>query len=422
MRYPAARLLPLLVLFVALTIWFPKHPSDEHGYVTLAQNLTHAQYTGLGWRPASPFASPDAGNPDLWFGPGLPLVLAPLVAVGAPLQVLRLVGPFVLFAALLMFFRLLRLYVPERPALLGALALGLYFPFYSLLPNLHSEPLAIFLVITGLYSIASYIRTGSIRYGLLGALAIAWLAVTRVEYGWVATLMLAVSIVWWAIDRSATARRLALIYALGLVLCVPWLAFTYSVTDRPFVWGNSGPLSLYWMSSPYSQDLGDWRGGAHEILISDPHLVEHRPFFTELAKLEPIEQNRRLERAALHNIRGHPRKFLENVAANVSRLWFDLPFSDKQENLKTLFYLLPNTLLLGALIMSLALLVQGASTVNRGEALAFATLGGGALLIHAVLAGYPRMLMPIVPIAISLVVCTLSTVARNPDPAGNRAS
>src|SRR5260221_4436085 len=123
MRHPTAWLLPFLVVFVALTIWFPKHPSDERGYVTLARNLTHAQYTGLGWRPASPFASPDAQKPDLWFGPGLPLVLAPLVAVDAPLQVLRLVGPFVLFGALLMFFRLLRLYVSERPALLGAFAL-----------------------------------------------------------------------------------------------------------------------------------------------------------------------------------------------------------------------------------------------------------------------------------------------------------
>jgi hypothetical protein len=412
-RSPVLALVPLLLLFVAMSLWFPRHPSDERGYLTLARNLTHGQYTGLGWRPANPFPSPDPAKPDLWFGPGLPVVAAPLVAAGAPVRVVRLLGPIELFAAVLVFFALMRLYVARRPALLGALALGLYFPFYTLLPNLHSEPLAILLVVAAMYATARYLRGRNRGYAALAALAVGWLAVTRVEYGWVITLTLAAAIVWWAIARSAAARRVMIVFAGGLVLCVPWLAFTYSVTGQPFLWGNSGPLSLYWMSSPAAQDLGDWRGGAREILITDPRLAQHRPFFRELARLDPVEQNRRLERAALDNIRSHPGKFLKNVAANVSRLWFDAPFSAKQESLKMLFYLLPNVLVLAALLASGALLVRARSSIALPpELLAFVGFGIVALAVHAVLAAFPRMLMPIVPVAAWLVTYSLAVPTR----------
>ena len=46
-------------------------------------------------------------------------------------------------------------------------------------------------------------------------------------------------------------RTIALVYALALVWCLPYLAHTYSLTGRWFYWGSSGGMSLYWMSTPY---------------------------------------------------------------------------------------------------------------------------------------------------------------------------
>jgi hypothetical protein len=397
-------------VLLAATVAFPKHPSDEAGYWTLAGNLVHGDYTGLGWRPANPVPSPDPHRPDLWFGPGFPLVLTPFSALGIGLGAARLVDPLVLFAAVLAFYALLRRRLAPLPASAGSIAFGLYFPFYSLLPNLHSEPLAILLSVIVLYAVTAYLETGATRYAALGGLAVAWLAVTRVEYGWVATLALVGCVVWWLLWRSTRARRAATTFAVGLVLCVPWLVFTYTVTHRPFLWGNSGPLSLYWMSSPYPQDLGDWRGGAHEIVVSDPRLAPHRPLFIRLAKLDPDEQNRQLERTAWRNIRDHPRKYLENVAANLSRLSFDTPFSDKPEGLNTLFYLVPNAILLGLLAVVVAFVAVG----RRGwpiEAPVVAIFGASSLLTHAVVAGYPRMLMPAIPLAFWFVAVGLHTFA-----------
>jgi hypothetical protein len=162
------------------------------------------------------------------------------------------------------------------------------------------------------------------------------------------------------------------------------------------------------MSSPHREDLGNWRGGAYQIVVSDPLLVHHREFFLELAPLDPTEQNRRLEQRAFENIRGSPLKFVRNVAANVSRMVFGFPFSAKQETLNTLYYLIPNSLILWA-VMGCGALVARRREPFSVEAIAFATFATLGFGLHAVLAAYPRMLMPLVPIALWFVFQTLGT-------------
>ncbi len=407
---PTAALSPLLAIYVLAVFFFPRRPSDERNYVELAHNLLDGHYAGLGWRPATPYGtSADPATPDLWFGPGLPSALTPLVAVDVRIEVLRLTSALFLFGAVLVFHKLLRLRVGEGTALVGAYALGLYFPFYRLLPTVHSEPLAILLIVSMLYLLSRYLAGGRLAYGIAAAAAAAGVAMTRVAYGWVLTGMLVAFGIWWLVSRRRDVLRVVGVYALALVLCLPWLAFTYSVTDRPLVWGNSGSLSLYWMSSPYPQDLGDWRGGAYEVVVSDPRLAHHREFFLELAPLDPTEQNRRLERRAIENIRGSPGKFAKNVAANVSRMTLGFPFSGRQETLNTLFYLVPNVLILSALVACVLLLVAR-RVAFQFEGIVFGAFAALAFALHSVLAAFPRMLMPLVPIALWFVVVTIGSV------------
>lgn len=159
-----AALLPLLLVYLLATFFFPRRPSDERNYVELAHNLLDGHYAGLGWRPATPYGtSADPANPDLWFGPGLPGALTPLVALDLPIEIVRLTGALFLFAAVLVFHKLLRLHVGEGTALLGAYALGLYVPFYLLLSTIHSEPLAIMLIVSMLYLLSRYLSTGNLR-------------------------------------------------------------------------------------------------------------------------------------------------------------------------------------------------------------------------------------------------------------------
>lgn len=408
---PELLLLPLLGLLLLVTVLFPERQDDEAGYLELARNLVDGHYaTG---RPDA-LLDADPAYPDLWFGPGLPLLLAGPVAAGLPLWLLRLTAPLLLFLACLVFFWLARRYMRPTAALAAAWALGLYLPFYTVLPNLHSEPLAVLLVVGAMYATARLLEDGGGRWLALGAAALAGVALTRVAYGWVLTILLAASVLWWALSRSRRARSLSALVALALVLCTPWLAYTADETGRGFVWGNSGSLSLYWMSSPFAHDLGDWQQA--NAVFTDPDLAPHRPFFETLRGLTLREQNARLERQALENIAQHPLAYAENVAANVSRMLVDAPYSSSGLRRGTLYFGLANLLLVAATVLS-AVAVLRRRVALPAPAAPFAAFALAAFGLHALVAAYPRMLMPIVPVVVWFAAVTIA----RPAPARDRA-
>lgn len=402
--------MPLLGLLLLVALFFPERQDDEAGYLELARNLTHGHYaTG---RPDA-LLDADPSYPDLWFGPGLPLVLVGPVAAGLPIELTRLVGPLALFAGLLVFYALLRRSVRPGTALAATWALGLYLPFFTVLTNLHTEPLAVLFVVAAMYATARLLDDGGRVWLGVGAASLAGLALTRVDYGWVNTVLLLGLLTWWAASRSHTPRRLAAMVGLSLALCVPWLAYTASETGRVLVWGNSGSLSLYWMSSPEPGDLGDWQQ-ANDV-FTNPNLAAHEAVFERLRGLELPEQNARLERRAAENIVSDPLKYAENVAANVSRMFFDAPYSYTEQRLSALFFALPNALLLSMALLS----AVGAYRMRESLPAAAAPFAAFALVsfgLHALVAAYPRMLMPIVPV----VVWFAATVGENVRLAGAR--
>jgi 4-amino-4-deoxy-L-arabinose transferase-like glycosyltransferase len=403
-RRELAQLLPLLAIYVAAFLLFPAHPDDEASYITLAERLTSGTYVA---GDDDALLDADPSSPDLWFGPGFPVVLVPFVALDAPICVLRLTGPLLLFGAVLLFYLLGRDRWGARIALISAYGLGLYLPFWALLSNLHSEVLAILFVAGGMLAISRYLDCGGARYFAAGAGSLAGLALTRVAYGWVLTAVLVVLVLSWLFARSRVAARVAPMLAVALVLCVPWLVYTYSKTGRPFVWGNSGSLSLYWMASPYEGDLGDWRQA--DDVFTDSQLAAHREFFEGLRGLTLAEQNAEIEREALRNIFDHPLEYGKNIVANISRMLFNTPYSRTQQATNDVFYALPNALVVGAVALCLAVLLPRRRSLPP-ETGAFAVLAIAAFTLHALVATYPRMLMPVVPIVAWLTTLALVEV------------
>jgi hypothetical protein len=393
-------LLPLLVLFFAISLIAPSHYDDEGGYISLAHRITHGRYV-TGDQSAMLDSKP--GYPDLWFGPGLPLLLTPLVEAHAPLWVLRATGPLLLFAAVALSYLLIRLRSGPRIALAGAYCIGLYPPTWTLLSNIHSELLAAAALAGGLLGMTSYLRAPRHRTLILTSLSFAVLALTRVEYGWVCSIVFCVFAASWVATRSIVARRVALIFAVALLCCVPWLTYTYHVTGHPFVWGNSGALSLYWMASPFRSDLGDWHQA--DAVFTDPRLAPHRPFFETLVGLPLAEQNVRLESRAVRNIREHPLKYARDIGNNISRMLLNRPYSfpetAPQGVLKRLFYAVPNGILV-LLVAASALILGRRRRVLPVEAWPILVFGAVAFSFHALVSAYPRMLFPLVPVGIWL--------------------
>jgi hypothetical protein len=187
-----------------------------------------------------------------------------------------------------------------------------------------------------------------------------------------------------------------------LLLCTPWLIYTYSLTSRPFYWGNSGGLSLYWMSQP---GFGEWH--RDDEALTDPRLAAYRPFFADLKRLKPLDQDARLQHAAFQNIKAHPTRYLSNVVNNIGRLVFDFPYDAKNQKASAILYAVPNALLLG--LLSLALLT-GIRVRRRlaPEILPAAVLVALGFAIHVPVAGYPRFIIPLVPVAAWLGIAVLA--------------
>jgi hypothetical protein len=390
---------------------------DEPAYLRLASNITHGHF-----RDPSPdgplnMCFPGWQTPDLWYGPGFPAFLAPLVALHLPVSFIRLAGPVLLLASVYLFYRLLLLTVSRRDAFLGALGLGLFVPFYRYLPFLHSEFLALTLVILAMLAITHVVRSGSRIAGIAAAAALASLALTRVAYGWVLTILLVVWLGWWLVRRTAPARRLVAVHALALAFCVPWLVYTQSVTGRPFLWGTSGSVSLYWMSSPYPADRGDWHCAAD--VFNRDWLAPHRPFFLAHAGDPPVEQELALERQARQNIVDHPGKYVQNLVANASRMLFNAPYSRRPLDLRSTVFIVPGAILVALLALSLGRLAARRRTLPP-EGAAFALLAAAAFAVHLPISAYVRMLIPVVPLVVWLIVFGLRSDSVEPASAAER--
>lgn len=400
-------LLPILGIYTLIAVLVHTAANDEPAYLEYAKYLSHYFDAPAHW----PYDF-------LWHGPVLPALLAPFVALHVPLEVTRiLAGPVVLFAAVVTFYRLVRLYLRPKVALIATYGLAFYFPFFTTLGHIHVEPLATLLITLAAFFMVRSFR-GSKRDHVWAAVALALLALSRTEYGYVLLLALVLSAIWWlASRRSPAARRSTLALAMALLLCTPYLAYTYSLTNRPFYWGDSGGLQLYWMTAP--GNIGDWHRKAEAFTY--PALAASRPVFANLDRMETdprtkfpqLEQDIKLQQIAFANIKRDPEHYLSNVVFNIGRLLFNSPYSFENEHASgtspgwgMMLYAVPNALLLGVLAIAAFVAVK----VRRGlgpEIPALAVFIALCFAIHVPVAAYGRLLIPIVPTAAWLAIAVL---------------
>jgi dolichyl-phosphate-mannose-protein mannosyltransferase len=391
----AWRLAPLLALYLAaaLLIQHGARPADdEASLLGFAHALLHGHYASVG--TSSPVAY-------LWHGPALPMVLAPMVWLGLPLWAMRLLsGPLLLFVAVVLFERVLALRLQRRRALIGAYGLGLFIPFGYLLRSVAKEELALVLVIAAMYGITRALDSGRRHHLLLAGLALAALVYDRVEYGWVAIAMLVVALAWTVRRRGSRApRRFLTICAIAVAGCIPWLAYTYSITGRVLYWGNSGGLSLYWTSAGRPDQHGAWH--AVHTVFRDSYLTPFRPFFERVDRLPPVQRDLALQSAAMHNALSHPARYVVNVAANASRMLFAAPLGVHLSPLLIIGYSVFMVALLALAVHGgLRLRLDRRAIPRRWEAMPFMLLLGLGFAIHLLPTSDPRMLMPVIPVLV----------------------
>ena len=299
---------------------------DEGRYVMYAKNLLKGY-----------FSSKDTVY--LWSGPGYPIILMPFVKLKLPWIAAKFLNPIFLFAAVLYFYNTLRLYMNEHTAMIFSYLLGLYPPFCRYIHQLVTEQLAIFLVCGFIYHFCKLCRNEKFHWAhcLISSVYLGYLALTKVLFGYVIMIGLLMFILLYLWKKKDEYKKTALVYLLAFLVCIPYLVYTYSITDKIFYWGSQGGLFLYLMSSPHASEYGDW---------FERNSKNHYAMYNEIAGLSAVERDYQFKKKAVQNIMRYPQKYIKNVMSNIGRLIFNYPFSYDTQRLSTYFYIIPNMFLL----------------------------------------------------------------------------
>lgn len=394
---------------------FASFMSDECGYVQFSKNILHGFYSPT-----------ESAQINLWWGPGFPLFLVPFTALGAGKPFIVLANILIDLLGVFLLLRVGKIYVGHKGAIIVSFAWSLYFFRYQDTFTAASEPLATLLLIAVFYFYTLSQLNRSPLYLLPAGLLLGWLALTKVIFAYVIIAFLFL----WILALLAKVKVRALTALAGVCLIailatLPYQIYTYGLTSRVFYFGSSGGSSLYWASSPFASEYGDWNNDSFTTACvskdtpCNSHLFakNHKDFFDSIADLDPVDRDAAMRKQAVANIVAHPLKYASNVIQSFSRMFFNIPNSYFYQGPKTIFRILPNSILLTFWLLSLAQSLLKSKHYDPGL-LAWMLFILIYLFGSMLLSVYPRMLHIALPAVFVWIINSYQIYLRRCMPAG----
>jgi 4-amino-4-deoxy-L-arabinose transferase-like glycosyltransferase len=389
------RSLSLLALFIGLAhasiaLWQGNQPleSDEPRYIEQAHNLTQGFFLS-------------ADKLELHNGPGYPLLLAPLSSIGTPIITLRLLNTLCALLGTLAWWHLARNYLSHRWALLFTACIWLHPILLRQAGLIMTENFSLLLLGASALSLQRALDRKSNTSTLLSILSLAILSMTRVIFGQVLLTLLSLTLL--AIPLLKHTRpiliRTTLIATGSLLLCLPYLSYTKSITGKWFKWTLYTGELMYWTTSHHPGENGHWYSEAEAI--HRPELApNHAQFIQRILAAGPVKAEA-LYTEKIHQHLQEPLPVLKNYLCNWSRMFFGFPRSFEYERIHSLAAILPNGLLLLALLTAAFLAAQRRNHLPASLSILL-TLAliytGGSSLVPAqpryFLMAYPLLLLP----------------------------
>jgi len=391
---------PLLIVYTVLCTIKSKDIliGDEGRYLGYADNLLNGFY-----------AYPLYDTVFLWNGPGYPILLAVFKSLDFSLFSIRLFNCLFIYFSIVLFFKSLTIFIQEKPAVLITLLLGLYYPFLdSSIPYVLTEALSFLLISLVAYNLIKYLNKNSRKNLWLTVLALGYLALTKIIFAYVILSLIIIFVPFVFFKKTVTyTKKYVLVLSLSFCFTIPYLAYTYSITNKYLYYGNSGGMSLYWMSTPYEHEFGDWNSFA--TLKEEPLLYKnHHAFINSIEHLYPVEKDIALKEKAIENIKNNKFKFFKNWNFNISRLFFGHPFSTYVKPRDSLILIsVYNVILLVSLVVTIILSILHFRNINPifhfFGSFIITYLGGVSLL-----SAYPRFLHIVLPMILIWICYTLN--------------
>jgi len=368
-------------------------------------------------------------------GPVYPLILALFKGVGFSVKASIFLNAFFLYVGFTFFFKTLSQYISLKKSFIATYVLVFIDPFlFYWTAKLYSEPLAILLVCLLIFYLNTFIKSNSKKNLLLSAFIFCLLALTRVIFAYVALSIVILGLVGWFIFKSRLFNKLLKFCSLSLLFCIPYLIFTYSVTKKVFYFSGNGGLLLYWTSSPYPSDMGEW----HTLQINHDHFAaryskfsgldslylrkvndiiineinsNHKDFADSIKDNDILEYDQALRDKAISNIKSYPISFIKNWILNSGRLLVGIPHAIYHKPPFSPHFTLLNTIkssfLLFLLIVSIFLSLRNkwieTQLLTSTILILIIYLGGQSLLSVQ----SQRFLLPVYPLIILIISLSL---------------
>ena len=356
-RNPFLLFSPFLLFYLLFTFATntPGFIGDETRFLNYANNLLHGFYS---------HAYP---NINLSSGPGYPIIITPFVALHLPKACIIILNAFFHYLSVIFLFKTLLQFTSFKKTLVISLFWACYYIAYQNMARIAYEPFSIFLINVMIFSLVKSFDVPLIKkskfYIILSGFIFGYLALTKVIFAPVIFIMVIACLILWLTNmKTVNYQKAVLIVLIAFATFSPYLIYTYNLTGRAFYLGT-GSDNLYWMSTPYEGEYGDWKGSLEMNPIEngnynipgalDTLLSHHKKDYDEVNSLKGLEKDDAFKRMAINNIKSHPLKYAKNMFFNFGRIFFHYPFSQAIQRPKPLFVMPMNGIILTFILLCL---------------------------------------------------------------------
>lgn len=380
-RNPYLLFSPFMIFFIILVfiLYTDVKEGDEAGYISFSENLLNGYY------------SPSAPDIDLWWGPGYPIILMPFIAFHFPLICIALLNAVFQYLSIVLLYKTILQSMEFRMAIFVSLFWAFCYSSYPYMASIITESFTVFLISLLVFSIMKAFNDGMNKYLYLSGFIIGYIALTKVIFGYVILILLLGTLILWIFNRNIKKYRKALLIMLiALITTMPYLLYTYNLTGRFFYWGNSGGMSLYWMSTPYENEYGSWDNESFTAAQTNGdnsgnitlQKSNHQKDLDYILQFKGVQRDDAYKRIALNNIKTYPEKYLRNIVANIYRMLFGFPVSYTYQgiHLKVIYFSILFTLMVFCIIPTVVNWKMIPFPIRFLLAFGFVYLGGSSLI------------------------------------------
>ena len=209
---PFVFFLPFLAIYLLIILVSHSNSlqGDEGRYVQYARNLLNGYYSPL-------------GEVYLWNGPGYPLVLMPILAMGLPLMVAYLLNALFQYISVVFIYKTLLFFVNKRLALIFSLFWACFYIGFKEMIWLYTEPISNMVMCIFLWNTAFVLNQKEINWkGLcLSGFLLGFLILIKVIFGYVLLVLLMLILIVFFIRRLGERKKTLLILLVALMVDLP---------------------------------------------------------------------------------------------------------------------------------------------------------------------------------------------------------